>query len=542
MSATGNLATDYPDGGVGLRSLPANFCRRRGRRRNRATLCHLSLQTVLALDGQSLGGSQDGLRRKLSAGCLDDCSIDVNGVVAFSVAIAVGSYYLLDNCRCFTRNRTSLDALVILSALTAMLHEISTDSHDPTLAVTQNAYRASAVLATLKGSDRVRGLQAMAEALESAIEEILEANTLDLEMSREMAMPELIVEWLKLTPERLNAAIEILNHLTQLPDPTLRTINASYQIERSQTYCQLMPLGTIALIYEAFPELAAIAAGLCLKTGNSLILRGSSEASHTNAVIYQTLQLALEDAGLPLGCLEALPADSGCSIKDLVTKDRYLNLVIPYGRPSLVKQVTNLATAPVLRSAMGNCYLYWSDSGDLDVARWAIIDSHASEPDPVNAIEKVLVSRSQKSTSLVRLFNSLAEQGFQLRGDEQLVADYPKQLSPANETEWGEAYLAKIVAFKVVEDIEDAIAWLNRYSSGHADCLVSESYHESHLFSRRIDSALVYINTSPRFSRNPKSGDSVFLGMSNQKGYRRGLVGLETLTTLKQVVQGDRRF
>ncbi|MBD2578412.1 glutamate-5-semialdehyde dehydrogenase [Oscillatoria sp. FACHB-1406] len=423
-----------------------------------------------------------------------------------------------------------------------MVSEIPTDFPDPTLAVTQSAYRASAILATLKGSDRVRGIQAMSEALQSAIEEILEANTLDLETSREMAMPELIVEWLKLTPERLNAAIEILNRLSELPDPTLRTINASYQIERSQTYCQLMPLGTIALIYEAFPELGAIAAGLCLKTGNSLILRGSSEASHTNTAIYQTLQLALEDAGLPIGCLETLPAESGSSIKDLVTKDRYLNLVIPYGRPSLVKQVTNLATAPVLRSAMGNCYLYWSDSGDLDVARWAIIDSHASEPDPVNAIEKVLVSRSQKSTSLVRLFNSLAEQGFQLRGDEQLVSDYPKQLSPADENEWGETYLAKIVAFKVVEDIEDAIAWMNRYSSGHADCLVSESYHESHLFARRIDSALVYINTSPRFSRNPKSGDSVFLGMSNQKGYRRGLVGLETLTTLKQVVQGDRRF
>lgn len=489
-----------------------------------------------------MAAGQCGFGGKLSARGFGSRLVDVDCLAAFGLAIAVHSYYLLGDRSCFTGGRTGLDALVILSALTAMVSEMSTDSPDPTLSVTQRAYQASAELATLKGIDRTQGIQAMAKALESSLEEILEANTLDLEMSREMAMPELIVEWLKLTPERLNTAIGILKRLSELSDPTLRTIDATYQIERSQTYCQLMPLGVIALIYEAFPELGAIAAGLCLKTGNSLILRGGSEASHTNAALYQTLQLALEDAGLPEGCLEALHADSGSSIKNLVTKDRYLNLVIPYGRPSLVKQVTNLATAPVLKSAMGNCYLYWSDSGDLDVARWAIIDSHASEPDPVNAIEKVLVSRLQKSTSLVRLFNSLKEQGFDLRGDSRLVEDYPEQLTLAETSEWGEAYLAKIVAFRMVEDIEEAIAWINRYSSGHADCLVTESYHESHLFARRIDSALVYINTSPRFCRNPKSGDSVFLGMSNQKGHRRGLVGLETLTTLKQVVQGDRRF
>ncbi|MDY6781483.1 MAG: glutamate-5-semialdehyde dehydrogenase [Cyanobacteriota bacterium] len=422
------------------------------------------------------------------------------------------------------------------------MSEMTTNSSDLTLSAVQRAYQASGQLAMLKGIDRDQGVGAMARALESAVEDILEANTLDLETSREMAMPELLVEWLKLTPERLNSAIGILKRLVELPDPTLRVINAPYQIERSQTYCQLMPLGTIALIYEAFPELSAIAAGLCLKTGNSLILRGGSEASHTNAAIYQTLQLALDDAQLPGSCLEILHGESGSSIKDLVTKDRYINLVIPYGRPSLVKQVVDLATAPALKSAMGNCYLYWSESGDLDLVRWAIIDSHASEPDPVNAIEKVLVSPWQKSMALVRLFNSLQERGFELRGDATLAAEYPDQLTLASTSEWGEAYLAKIVAFRRVEDIEDAIAWINRYSSGHADCLMTESYPESRRFAQTIDSSLVYINTSPRFCRNPKSGDSVFLGMSNQKGYRRGLVSLETLTTLKQVVQGDRRF
>lgn len=412
---------------------------------------------------------------------------------------------------------------------------------NPTAAVT-HAYRASLVLATTKGVDRSRGVQAMAQALENCFDDILEANTLDLEASREMAVPELIWEWLKLTPERLQTTIQILQRIGELSDPIRRVMNASYQLDHSQTYCQLMPLGVIALIYEAFPELGAIAAGFCIKTGNSLILRGGSEASQSNLVIAQALRNALDEAGLPSGCLELLPSEQGTSIRDLVTQDRYLNLVIPYGRPSLVEQVMQQSTAPVLRSAMGNCYLYWSATGSLDMVRWVVLDSHASEPDPVNAIEKILINRNQKPSSLGILWNSLKEKGFQLRGDAELVAEFPEQLTLVSDSEWNQAYLDKIVAFKVVDSIEAAIAWINQYSSRHADCLVTESYQESRQFALGVDSASVYINSSPRFSRNPKRGDSVFLGMSNQKGYRRGMISLEALTTLKQVIQGNGKF
>ncbi len=412
---------------------------------------------------------------------------------------------------------------------------------NPTAAVTR-AYRASLVLATTKGVDRSRGVQAMAQALHNAFDDILEANTLDLEASREMAVPELILEWLKLTPERLGQTIEILHRIGELSDPIRRVMNASYQLDHSQTYCQLMPLGVIALIYEAFPDLAAIAAGFCIKTGNSLILRGGSEASQSNQVIAQALKTALDETGLPLGCLETLPSEQGASIRDLVTQDQYLNLVIPYGRPSLVQQVAQQSTAPVLKSAMGNCYLYWSATGSLDMVRWVILDSHASQPDPVNAIEKILINRYQKPSSLAILWNSLKEKGFELRGDAELVAEFPQQLSLAAESEWNKPYLKKIIAFKVVDSIESAIAWMNHYSSGHADCLVTESYQESRQFGLGVDSASVYINSSPRFSRNPKRGDAVFLGMSNQKGYRRGMINLEALTTLKQVVQGNGKF
>lgn len=411
---------------------------------------------------------------------------------------------------------------------------------NPVVAV-QVAHRASIPLATTKGMLRSQAVAAMGEALKRCQNEILEANTLDLEASREMAVPDLILEWLKLTPERIQTAAQLLKRLSELPDPIGRVMDASYQLDQCQTYSQLMPLGVISLIYEAFPELAALAAGLCIKTANSLILKGGSEASHSNQAIAQALWSAIEEVGLPEGCLQMLSSDEGASIRDLIVQDQYVNLIIPYGRPSLVQQVVRQATAPVLRSAMGNCYLYWSPSGSLEAARWMILDSHQSEPDPVNAIEKVLIHPGQNPSSLVMLWNSLREKGFELRGDAVLVNEFP-DLRLAEESEWRQAYLDKIIAFKIVDSLDAAISWINLNSSGHADCLVTESYQESRQFALGINSASTYINASPRFSRSPKRGDSIFLGMSNQKGLRRGPISLQTLTTVKHIIQGSGQF
>jgi glutamate-5-semialdehyde dehydrogenase len=403
------------------------------------------------------------------------------------------------------------------------------------------AYQASIPLATTRGVLRSRAVQAIAEAIKRQQNDILEANTLDLEASREMAVPDLILDWLKLTPERLQAAVRLLHQLSELPDPIGQIMHATHQVDHCQTYSQLMPLGVIAMIYEAFPELGVIAAGLCLKTGNSLILRGGSEASNSNLAIAQALWSAVEEVGLPPGCIQFLPADQGNSVRDLITQDKLLNLVIPYGRPSLVQQIVRQATAPVLKSAMGNCYLYWSPSGSLEAVRWMILESHQRDPDPVNAIEKVLIHRSQNPSSLTVLWNNLREKGFQVRGDRDLAAEFP-DLQPVEEAEWQQAYLDRIVAFKTVDNLDAAIAWINLHSSGHADCLVTESYLESRQFAAGVNSASAYINASPRFSRSPKRGESILLGMSNQKGHRRGPISLETLTTVKQLIQGTGQF
>jgi glutamate-5-semialdehyde dehydrogenase len=421
-----------------------------------------------------------------------------------------------------------------------MTGEVIDDYPEP-MTSANRAFQASLKLGTTKGIDRSRAVLAMAQAIESDFDEILEANTLDLEASREMAVPELILDWLKLTPSRLENTIKILQRLGELSDPLRRVRTADYQQEDSQSYTQLMPLGVIAFIYEAFPDLGAIAAGFCIKTGNSIILKGSTEASNSNTAIANALQTAITKVGLPAGCVELITAEHGASVRDLVTQDQYLSLVIPYGRSSLIQQVVRQATCPVLKSAMGNCYLYWSVNSSLEMIRWMIMDSHESEPDQVNAIEKVLVHRQALPSSLLVLWSSLKEKGFQLKGDAELVAAFP-QLQLAKDEEWGTPYLTKTVAFKLVDSLESAIAWINQYSSSHADSIVTESYQESRQFALGVNSASTYINASPRFSRYSLRGEAVFLGMSNQKGHRRGFISLETLTTVKHIIQGNGRF
>ena len=411
-------------------------------------------------------------------------------------------------------------------------------SSDRVLTIVRESNKAAIKLAQISGTKRRLGILAIASAIEDGFDEILESNTIDLEMSREMAISDPIADWLKLTPERLEMAVEILKRLAKSADPTKRSTDSSCQLEASQAYSQLIPLGTIALIYEALPELAAIAAGMCLKTGNSLITRGCSSASNSNQTIAKILHQALATTDIPSGSIATISADLGISIQELVIQDRYLNLVIPYGRPSLVQQVAENATATVLKTTMGNCYLYWSQSVGLDLTRQIIVDSHNGQPDAVNAIEKVLINKEVKPGFLQSLFNGLQQQGFRLRGDEILLDRFPDFLSPMKPEEWRRPYLTKTVAFRQIDSLSKAILWINRYSSGHANSIVTESYREGQQFVREMDSAFVYINTSPRFSRSPEGGSNVFLGISNQRGYRRGLISVETFTTEKQIIQG----
>jgi glutamate-5-semialdehyde dehydrogenase len=378
----------------------------------------------------------------------------------------------------------------------------------------------------------------MAKALKARQNDILEANTLDLEISREMAVPDVVLDWLKLTPERLQAAVQLLVSLAEQPDPIQQALQVPFQVEQCQVYAQCTPLGVISLVYEAFPELGAIAAGFCLRTANSLILRGGSEASHSNRTIVETLQSALHEVSFPVGTVELLPSDQGDVLREFLTQDQVIKLVIPYGRPSLVQQVARQTTIPLIKPSIGNCHLYWSASGRLDTVRWMILESHRSEPDAVNAIEKVLIHRKHFTSSLALLITTLLEKGFTLKGEAEAVEQF-SEITLMVPEEWRQCYLNKTIAFKVVDSLEEAIAWMNQYSNGHANSLATESYSESYEFSQKVDSATIYINTSPRFYRNPKPGAPLALGMCGQSPLFRGFIGLNALTTTKHVIHGN---
>lgn len=402
--------------------------------------------------------------------------------------------------------------------------------------VLQQSVRAAKHLAPTSNKQRELAIGSMAAAIREAFHDILEANTLDLEANRELGITDLLLEWLKLTPERLQRYIDLLARLGELA-PMYGSVDFGSQVSDRHSYCRVKPLGTVAFIYEALPELGAIAAGMSLKTGNSLILRGGSEAQHSNLAIATALRTGLEKVDFPPDAVQLIDSTPSL-LYELVTHTQQVNLAICYGRPSLIHQVTQQATVPILPAAIGNCYLYWGVNGDLDLVRHTICDSHTGEPDAVNAIEKVLIRADRQSASLTFLWKSLKDKGFQLRGDRELVANYGEYLNLAQDGEWHQPYLRKIVAFKLVESVDEAIAIVDRSSSGHADCIITDSYLETQRFVAGVNSACVYINASPRFYRHQRGTDRIWLGMSNYHGSQRGVIGLAALMATQQVMMG----
>lgn len=410
-------------------------------------------------------------------------------------------------------------------------------SANPSLAsVLYRSVQAGRYLALTNSKQREQAIESMAAALGSAFQDILEANTLDLEASREVGISDLLLEWLKLTPERLQRYIDLLHRLGELAS-VYGSSDLGSQASDRHSYSQVKPLGTVAFIYEALPELGAIAAGMSIKTGNSIILRGGAETQHTNLAISIALKIGLEQADMPPNAVQ-LVNSSPSILYELLTNTQQVNLVIPYGRPSLIHQVTQQATVSILPAAIGNCYLYWGANGNLELVRHAICDSHVGEPDAVNAIEKVLVHTDRSSTSLTTLWKSLKDKGFQLHGDRELVSNYGEYLKLAQDGEWYQPYLRKIIAFKSVRSVDEAISTIDRYSSGHADCIVTDSYLETQQFVAGINSACVYINASPRFYRHQRGSDRIWLGMSNYHGSQRGAIGLAALMATQQVTMG----
>ncbi|MDA0866723.1 MAG: aldehyde dehydrogenase family protein [Cyanobacteria bacterium] len=396
-------------------------------------------------------------------------------------------------------------------------------------AIAQSRLAAQA-LGQLTGWEKT--LHHLAEALDNAQDDILEANTLDLEACLDMAVPERVIDWLKLNPERLCVATASLRHLAHLGAIQHPGASPIAPIPGKQWE----PLGVVALMYEALPELAIFAAGMCLLTGNSLILKGGNEASQTNQAIAHILHGVIERSPLPESIIQVISTSEGEPTRRWLMQSTAIDLIIPYGRASLVQQIQREALSPVLSTHIGNCFLYWAPSGDEHIAAQMIIASHQGAPDPVNSIETVLVDAQISTPSLLELLRSLREARFTCHQDGSIDAEgYLESVDPQG---WSPGKTPKTIHFRQVPDLKIAVTTINQQSSGHGDCLVTESYGDSRYFTRMVQSATIYVNASPRFSRSPAQASQIALGMSAQRGLYGGRVGLHSLLAAKTVIQG----
>jgi glutamate-5-semialdehyde dehydrogenase len=388
-------------------------------------------------------------------------------------------------------------------------------------------------------SDRARAIVAIATTLALHQNDILEANTLDLEISRDMAIPERVTDWLKLTPERLTRTIGILQRLAKLSETSSPWGRPAGALVGSHESTQVRPRGLIALVYEAFPDLGLMSIGLCLQTGNGLILKGGQETSHTNQVLAQLTNQALATTDLPGQSVFWVPSDGSEASRLALLQRREIDLVIPYGRPQFVEQVVQQASVPVLPTTRGNCYLVWMPSANIETVSQMIVDSHRGEPDAVNCLEKILIVGNHSEVNLKRLWSELIEAGFQIRcaADPELSSTLGCQALEAKE--WKQAYLNRTLAFMRIDTLPAAAQWINTYSSGHADAIASANYSETRQFLSLINSASLFINTSPRFYHNPKDAAAIALGMSPQAKQWGGLVGLQALMYHQRVIHGE---
>lgn len=402
--------------------------------------------------------------------------------------------------------------------------------------IAQQSKQASLALVEMGAERRSDILKHLSSLVAERKDDILEANTLDLEASREMAVPDLMLDWLRLTPERIQNLVNILRGLADAPDPLQELLDGHYPILNAHSYGHRMPLGVIALVYESFPEFGTITAGLCLKSGNALILKGGSEASYSNQALTRIIHEVLANRAAPVDCIHLLPTDQNDITRDLITLTPHIQLLIPYGRPNLIQRVIKRATVPVLPTSIGNCCLYCAKDAPIDMVLHMITDSSKGEPDAVNAIDKVLIHQDYPEHRVIQLVETLREQNYTILGDQGLSERFG--LDQADLNDWSQSFVGNVVLCKYIESGQDAIQWINQYSATHASCIATHSLSESTLFRQQIMCATVYINVSPRFHRYP-SGGAISLGMSVANSQGGGPIMAHHLTAPKRIAYGE---
>jgi glutamate-5-semialdehyde dehydrogenase len=401
------------------------------------------------------------------------------------------------------------------------------------LTVAQQARVAAAALAPMPRAVKDRALLAMADALVANTEAILEANARDV--GRDPDNP--LVDRLRLDPARIEGMADGLRQVADLPDPVGEVLRGSTLANGLQLRQVRVPMGVIGIIYEARPNVTADAAGLCIKSGNAVLLRGSSSARESNRAIVDVLAAAADQAGLPANSVQLVPGDDHESAKHLMRARGLVDVLIPRGGAGLIRSVVEESTVPVIETGVGNCHVYVDADADIEMAVEIIINAKTQRPSVCNAAETMLVHTDIAADFLPRALHALQGAGVTIHGDDA-VASYSGGVVPVTDEDWAEEYLSLDLAVGVVPDLPTAVAHIRRWGSGHTEAIVTNSLTASQQFIAGLDSAAVMVNASTRFTDGEQFGFGAEIGISNQKLHARGPMGLPELTSTTWVVHG----
>jgi glutamate-5-semialdehyde dehydrogenase len=413
----------------------------------------------------------------------------------------------------------------------------------------RQAKHAARALAQTDTATKDAALCAIAEALHSRMDEILAANERDMQLGREAELSEALLDRLRLDESRVAGIARAVLQIAALADPVGEVIDGQRLANGLDVRKVRVPLGVVAVVYEARPNVTVDAAALCLKSGNAIVLRGSSSAMHSNAALAQIAAQAAVAAGLPPGCVSQLAGGGREELAELATQQGLLDLIIPRGGEGLKQALQAVATVPVIYAASGNCHIYVDASADLDSAQAIVINAKTQRPGVCNAAETLLVHERIAAEFIPPMLDALTAAGVLVRADQRalsfaLAAGEDRAagaglLEPAGEEDWESEYLAPILALGIVDSVEQAVDHIDRYGSGHSEAIVTRDTASARAFQLGVDAACVYVNASTRFTDGGEFGMGAEIGNSTQKLHARGPIGLRELCTFKYLVEGD---
>jgi glutamate-5-semialdehyde dehydrogenase len=404
--------------------------------------------------------------------------------------------------------------------------------------VARRARTAAAGLAPLPRRDKDAALLAMADALVAHTDRILEANAEDVRAGRDAGTTEALLDRLALDAKRVAAMADGLRHVATLPDPVGEVVRGSSLPNGLELRQVRVPLGVVGIVYEARPNVTADAAGLCLKSGNAVLLRGSASAYRSNSVLVEVLAEAATAAGMPVDSIQLVPGTDRASVKELMQARGLVDVLIPRGGAGLIEAVVTESQVPVIETGVGNCTVYVDAHADLQMAVDITVNSKTHRPSVCNAAETLLVHADVAEQFLPLVVQALKAEGVTLHADERARA-YDESALPVSDEDWAAEYLSLDLAVGVVDSLDDAVAHIRRWGSGHTEAIVTRDLAEARRFVRSLDSAAVMINASTRFTDGGEFGFGAEIGISTQKLHARGPMGLPELTSTTYVVTGD---